>query len=156
MTGEKLNFLKNETAVVLQRLQEDTPCKWGVMNAQQMLEHLADFFDVSYEKMIFPLSVPEEQLPKYKAFLFSDKEFRENTKAPSNILGDTPFPLRQPSLAAAKENLLLSIQKFVEWFSDDAVKTSVHPAFGPLNFVEWVLLHHKHVTHHFKQFGLVS
>jgi hypothetical protein len=32
----------------------------------------------------------------------------------------------------------------------------LHPAFGDLNFTEWVQLHHKHVTHHLKQFGLIE
>lgn len=29
-----------------------------------------------------------------------------------------------------------------------------HPVFGDLNFEEWVLLNHKHVVHHLKQFGV--
>ncbi len=156
MVQEKLNFLKNGLPVALEQLQQDTAPKWGVMNAQQMLEHLADFFEVSYEKQIFPLSVPEEHLPKYKAFLLSEKEFRENTKAPTNILGEVPLDIRQPSFADAKEHLQRTIESFIEWFAADPSGTSVHPAFGPLNFEEWVLLHHKHVRHHFKQFGLMD
>lgn len=151
---EKLNFLTTGMPALLSTLDENSKAKWGVMNAQQMLEHLADFFDVSYEKIIFPLSVPEEHLPKYKAFLYSDKAFRENTKAPENVLGEVPLPLRQPSFDDARSNLQHSVEKFIGWFREDPVKTSVHPAFGPLNFEEWVILHHKHVTHHLKQFGL--
>lgn len=151
---EKLHFFTTGLPIVLQNLHADSTAKWGVMNAQQMLEHVADFFDVSYEKIIFPLSVPEEHLPKYKAFLYTDKEFRENTRAPENVLGEVPLDIRQPSFNAAKENLQQSIRNFIEWFKNDASKTSVHPAFGALNFEEWVLLHHKHVKHHLKQFGL--
>ena len=154
MNVEKLFFLREGIFDVIKGLEETTPAKWGNMNAQQMTEHLADFFDVSYEKIIFPLSVPEEHLPKYKAFLWSDKEFKENTKAPANILGEEPLALRQPSLDAAKENLQQSVEKFVEWFSNDPTKMSMHPAFGSLNYEEWVLLHHKHVKHHFTHFGL--
>lgn len=151
---EKLEFLQTGLPNVLQQLKEDTPAKWGVMNPQQMLEHVADFFDVSYEKIIFPLSVPEAHLPKYKEFLWSEKEFRENTKAPANVLGEVPLDLRQPSFADAKENLHRSIQKFIDWFKNDPSKTSLHPAFGTLNFEEWIVLHHKHVRHHLKQFGI--
>ncbi|RYD81799.1 MAG: DUF1569 domain-containing protein [Sphingobacteriales bacterium] len=156
MQEEKLSFLKQDLFVLLNNLRENSVAQWGVMNAQQMLEHVADFFEVSYEKIIFPLSVPEEHLPKYKAFLWSDKEFRENTKAPANVLGDVPIPIRQPSLEAAKKNLQQSIGQFMEWFKDDTSRTSVHPAFGPLNFEEWIILHHKHVRHHLKQFGLID
>lgn len=156
MQEEKLSFLREGMFAELENLQENNTASWGVMNAQQMLEHLADFFDVSYEKIIFPLSVPEEHLPKYKAFLYSDKAFRENTKAPANVLGEMPLPLRYPSLEAARNNLQQSIEKFIQWFKDDAAKTSVHPAFGPLNYEEWIILHHKHVKHHLKQFRLMG
>lgn len=156
MQQEKQTFLQTEMFEILNALSDDTAAGWGVMNAQQMLEHLADIFDVSYEKIIFPLSVPEEYLPKYKAFLWSDKEFRENTKAPSNIIGNTPAPLKHASLETAKQNLKTSVEKFIEWFKNDALKTSMHPAFGTLNFEEWIILHHKHVRHHFKQFGLMG
>ncbi len=155
MQQEKLGFLSDGMFQLLENLSKDAIPAWGVMNAQQMLEHLAAFFDVSYEKIIFPLSVPEEYLPKYKAFLWSDKEFRENTKAPANIIGDTPAPLRLPSFGAAQQQLKSSVENFVTWFKDDPLKTSLHPAFGLLNFEEWILLHHKHVKHHFKQFGLL-
>ena len=156
MNQEKLSFLREGMFDVLGRLEPHSPARWGSMNAQQMMEHLADFFDVSYEKIIFPLSVPEEHLPKYKAFLWSDKEFRENTKAPANVLGDEPLPLRQASIKAAEDNLKQSVEKFVEWFNTNDGKTSMHPAFGVLNFEEWILLHHKHVIHHLKQFGILN
>jgi hypothetical protein len=154
MDNQKLDFLRYGLFDTLAALEENSPANWGVMNSQQMLEHVADFFDVSYEKIIFPLSVPEEYLPKYKAFLYSDKEFRENTKAPENVLGDTPMSLRQESLEAAKNNLQQSVENFVQFFEDNPGKETMHPAFGMLSFEEWVLLHFKHVKHHLKQFGL--
>lgn len=156
MPAAKILFLKEGMFGLLSSLKENTSAKWGVMNAQQMLEHLADFFEVSYEKKFFPLAVPEEHLPKYKAFLYSDKEFRENTKAPASVLGEEPLALRLPSFEDAIIHLRHSVDKFIQWFESDPSKTSVHPAFGTLNFEEWILLHHKHVRHHFKQFGLTD
>jgi tRNA A58 N-methylase Trm61 len=47
------------------------------MNVQQMVEHVTDFFKVSFDHIKFDLVTPEEHLPKYKEFLMSDKEFRE-------------------------------------------------------------------------------
>jgi len=155
MNQEKLLFMQDKMFETLNNLSKETNAKWGVMNAQQMLEHLADFFDVSYEKIIFPLVTPQEHLPKYKAFIYSDKTFRENTKAPASVLGDTALPYRFGTLEEAKENLRNSVENFVTYFKTNADKTTVHPVFGSLNFEEWVLLHHKHVTHHFKQFGLI-
>lgn len=154
MDKEKLEFLRFGLFDTLASLDKTSVAHWGVMNPQQMLEHVADFFDVSTEKIIFPLSVPEEHLPKYKAFLYSDKEFRENTKAPENVLGETPLAERQGSLDAARQNLQRSVEHFVRFFEENPVKETLHPAFGYLNYEEWVLLHYKHVKHHLKQFGL--
>jgi len=44
---------------------------------------------------------------------------------------------------------------FFGYFSEDPEKKTLHPVFGELNFAEWVQLHHKHVTHHLKQFGII-
>jgi hypothetical protein len=42
------------------------------------------------------------------------------------------------------------------FFAEHPGQTTTHPVFGPLNFNEWILLHHKHMTHHARQFGLMD
>ncbi len=152
MDEKKLSFLKNEFIPLLKKLTTEAPRKWGKMNAQQMIEHTAAFFKVSTGKIHFALTTPVEHLPKYKEFLLSDKEFKENTKAP--VLPEEPLPLRYSSMDQAIENLDKSVIDFFDFFKDDPNKTTLHPAFGELNFDEWVRLHYKHVLHHTKQFGL--
>ncbi len=154
MTEGKNFFLKNEFVSILKKLEGDENGKWGKMNAQQMAEHVSAFFKVSTQRIKFPLTTPEEHLPKYKEFLLSDKEFRENTKAP--VLPEEPLPLHYTSMQQALDELTKSKNDFFEFFKDDHSKTTLHPAFGELNFNEWVQLHHKHVIHHLKQFGLIS
>lgn len=154
MDNEKSAFLQFGLFDTLASLDASTRPQWGLMNAQQMLEHVADFFDVSTEKIIFPLSVPEEQLPKYKAFLYSDKEFRENTKAPAKVLGEFPDPERFAGIEEAKQNLQRAVKDFVTFFEASPGKQTMHPAFGWMTYEEWVLLHFKHVKHHLKQFQL--
>ena len=153
MTKEKKSFLKNELIVLVNKLKGDEKGKWGKMNAQQMIEHVAGFFKVSTGKIHFPLTTPAEHLPKYKEFLLSDKEFRENTKAP--VLPEEPLPLQYATMPEAKNDLTKSVDDFFEFFRNDPSKTTLHPAFGELNFDEWIQLHHKHITHHLKQFGLI-
>lgn len=155
MPGEKLQFIQDEMFLLLQNITEETKPVWGKMNAQQMLEHVADFFNVSTEKIVFALVTPEEHLPKYKDFLNSDKEFRENTKAPVTVLGEEPLPLRKASVEAAKDHLKKSVKEFISYFDTDSERKTMHPVFGLLNFEEWVLLHYKHVRHHLRQFGLL-
>jgi hypothetical protein len=151
MNEAKLNFLKVEFIPVIKELEAGTQPAWGRMNAQQMVEHVADFFKVSTNKFHFELVTPAEHLPKYKEFLLSEKEFRENTKAP--MLPDEPFPLRNASLEEALKELEIEVNAFFHYFSGNQSST-LHPVFGELNFIEWVQLHHKHVKHHLKQFGI--
>ncbi len=154
MQDQKLAFIKNDLLALLNALPEDAPASWGKMNAQQMLEHMAAIFDVSADKMKFELVTPEEHLPKYKEFILSDKQFRENTKAPISVIGEEPLPLQFATYAIALENVKQSVEYFEQYFSDDPEKKTLHPVFGPLNFEEWVLLHYKHVTHHLRQFDI--
>jgi oxepin-CoA hydrolase/3-oxo-5,6-dehydrosuberyl-CoA semialdehyde dehydrogenase len=153
MTVEKSSFLKNDFIPLIKKLKGDDKGNWGKMNTQQMVEHVADFFKVSTGKIYFPLTTPAEHLPKFKEFLWSDKEFRENTKAA--VLPEEPLPLRTSNMQEAITNLEMDIISFFEFFKDDPAKTTLHPAFGELNFEEWIQLHHKHVVHHLKQFGLM-
>jgi len=155
MNEEKLKFLQNDFIESVQKLNTDTLPKWGKMNAQQMVEHVTDFFKVSTKKLLFPLVTPVEHLPKYLEFLYSDKPFRENTKGPENIVPVEPSPTYYPTLQAAVETLEKEVTDFFAYFKGDADKKTLHPVFGELNFEEWVLLHYKHVTHHLRQFGLV-
>ena len=154
MIDEKKSFLKNDFLLLINKLKGDEKAKWGKMNAQQMIEHVSAFFKVSTQKIQFPLTTPVEHLPKYKEFLLSEKEFRENTKAP--VLPEEPLPLRYSNMQEALEKLKKSVDEFFEFFKNDPDKKTLHPAFGDLNFDEWVQLHHKHVTHHLKQFGLIG
>ena len=155
MDEQKLKFIIEECVPLFKSLNGNEPGKWGKMNAQQMVEHLATIFYVSTGKIKFNLVTPIEHLPKYKEFLLSDKDFRENTKAPVNIIGEEAVPMQYATMEEALENLTASIAAFENYFKEDVEKKTLHPVFGELNFEEWVLLHYKHVTHHAKQFGLL-
>jgi len=155
MDAEKLNFIKTGVIPRVKTLPANASGKWGKMNGQQMAEHVADFFNVSTEKIKFDLVTPVEHLPKFKEFLLSDKQFRENTKAPVNIVGEEPYPLRCANMEEAVDGLAASIGSFENYFRENPGKKTTHPVFGELNFEEWVLLHFKHVTHHLRQFGLL-
>lgn len=153
MNQEKFNFISTEFILLLNALPAETVGKWGKMNGQQMVEHLAGFFKVSTGKIKFPLVTPVEHLPRYKEFLNSDKEFRENTKAP--VLPEEPLPVRFATMNESINELDRDIKEFVNLFSNNEELKTTHPVFGELNFDEWVLLHYKHVTHHLRQFGLI-
>ncbi len=155
MNNEKLQFLETGLVQRLQGLDADAKGKWGLMNGQQMTEHVTGFFKVSSGRLKFPLITPEEHLPKFKEFLWSDKEFRENTKAPLEIVPEHPLPPRNATMQQSVEELGAEVKAFTDHFTNGTATKTLHPVFGELDFDEWVQLHHKHVTHHLKQFGLL-
>lgn len=156
MTTDKADFIKGPFIQLIQKLTPENVPGWGKMNPQEMVEHVATFFDVSSAKINYDLITPEENLPKYRDFLYSDKQFRENTKAPANIIGDDPLPLQYADLNTAKDKLREAIDEFFAYFKNNPGATTVHPVFGPLDFNEWVLLHYKHISHHLRQFALLD
>lgn len=155
MDQEKLNFITNDCIGLFKKLSGDAAGKWGKMNGQQVVEHVAAVFMGSAEKIKFELTTPREHLPKYLEFLYSDKQFREYTKAPEQLIGEEPHPLRYRNMEEALEKLAGAIGYFQTYFTDHAGKKTMHPVFGELDHAEWVLLHYKHVTHHLRQFGLM-
>src|SRR4051812_21594495 len=120
MTEEKKSFLKNDLIALLKDLKGDEIGKWGKMNSQQMVEHISGFFKVSTEKIHFDLTTSPEHLPRYKEFLLSDKEFRENTKAP--VLPEEPLPLQYSTTQEAVDDLTKSVNDFFNFFKNDTAK----------------------------------
>jgi hypothetical protein len=155
MDHDKLIFITKTCLPLFTGLPADMVGKWGMMNAQQMVEHLTILFDVSTGKIQFDLVTPVEQLPRFKEFLLSDKTFRENTKAPVSVIAEEPLSLQYASMHEALEMLTAAIENFENYFKEDAEKQTMHPVFGELNYEDWVLLHYKHVTHHMRQFDLI-
>lgn len=153
MNAEKANFIRVDFLALIDKLSVNQEALWGKMSAQQMVEHVTGFFLISIDKLHFPLVTSTEHLPKLKMFLLSDKQFRENTKAP--VLPDEPLSTREPDLATAVQQLRKTIEEFFAYFEANPDKKNLHPVFGWLNFEEWVLLHYKHVAHHARQFGLL-
>jgi oxepin-CoA hydrolase/3-oxo-5,6-dehydrosuberyl-CoA semialdehyde dehydrogenase len=150
---EKLQFIRETLIPLLSSLNPADKGLWGRMNAQQMVEHLSDFFRLSSGKIHMPVVSPEEHLPKLRAFLHSNKPFRENTKAP--VLPEDPLPVRCTSMNASLEELNNALAEFLAAFTANPQLNSTHPVFGVLNEADWVQLHHKHVGHHLRQFNLL-
>ncbi len=153
MDQHKALFIRTTFIALVNGLSADTTPLWGKMSVQQMVEHVTGFFKVSTDELHFPLVTPEEHLPKFKEFLMSDKQFRENTKAP--VLPEEPLHVTEPDLKTAIKHLQSAIDAFFSFYDCHPDKKIAHPVFGPLNHEEWVLLHYKHVTHHARQFGLL-
>lgn len=154
MSLAKINFLTVEFPQMVATLNADAKGKWGVMNAQQMVEHMSYSIRIANGTIPKTILTPPESLEKSKSFMMSDKPFRENTK---NIeLPETALPLTQPDMANAIEEYKYELHEFFLTFEGNTKRTITNPFFGELNFEEWLHLLDKHARHHAKQFELME
>ena len=137
---------------ILENLDEKKSASWGKMTPQRMLEHLSDCIFMSCGIGNHELLIPEEKIKGMQAFLISDKEMPQNIQVP---FAKENTPLRNSDLELALDEFTMSWVDFEEMYSEDPNKTALHPYYGNLNYEQWLLLHAKHFTHHFTQFGLM-
>jgi hypothetical protein len=150
---DKLNFLKNEFPQLLKKLDPNAKGSWGVMNGQQMVEHMAESISFATGKNNQKLYTPAEQLKGYKDFAMSDKEFKPNTK--NALMSETAPPITMASMQEAIAAVEKELADFILYFEKNKGATLTNSFFGDLNFEEWTHLFHKHAIHHAKQFGLI-
>lgn len=149
---QKARFLKEEYARVLAGLDANTPRKWGKMNVQQMIEHMAEYVRIASGRQHMQIITPEENLPRMQGFLESEKPFRENT--PNSLMPEEPAAVKHATKDEAVEELKEEISHFFAAHEQDSNKITPNPFFGNLNFQQQVQLLHKHATHHLRQFGV--
>lgn len=150
---DKKRFLKEEFTPMLRALKPDQKGKWGVMNAQQMVEHLSEYVAIASGKKKERVVFDEEQSKRPYSFMMTDKPFRENT--PNQLLPEVPPPVKNASMEAAIAELQGEINDFFAAYAAAPSLRVQSPFFGVLGFDEQVHLLHKHTTHHARQFGLM-
>lgn len=150
---DKADFLKNKFPSLLETLESGVKGKWGVMNAQQMVEHMSDYVRIASGKTPVKALYDEEVTKKMHTFMVSEKPFRENT--PNQLLPDVPPPCRHAGMKDAIRELRSEITDFFNIYNEKPDLKLMSPFFGELGFEEQVHLLHKHATHHLKQFGLM-
>lgn len=150
---DKLNFIIKDVPELLIALEITQQPKWGKMNALQMADHLTESVQIANGKIPKKILLTAEQVEKARAFMLSEKPFRENTV---NIeMPEIPLPASSNTMEEATEKYRAEINNFVHVFSAAPDKTITNPFFGDLNFEQWTHLLHKHITHHLKQFSLL-
>ena len=153
MIRAKEDFLKNDFIPLLGKLHADAEAKWGIMNAQQMVEHFADAVKSASGKLILPTLNDGENLQKSRDFLMSEQPFKENTNNP--LIPKEGIPHRQPDLQSAINKLQKELNHFFEVFEKNPGLKTGNAFFGQLDYNMNIQLLHKHATHHLRQFGLV-
>lgn len=151
-----MSFIETDLSTFLQvlgKLDTNTQPLWGNMSAQRMVEHLTDGISMSRGLGDFKLAVPEEKANQLKQFLYTDKPMAQNIQVPF-ALPDTT--LRNADLDDAIDEFTLAWVDYEEERELEPEKLAVHPFYGNLKREEWLKVHAKHFTHHFKQFGLME
>ena len=134
-------------------LSQDSQPIFGLMNAQQMIEHLSAITKIANGNWQVEVFVSDEKSARRKPFLDSENELEIGFKP--NLLAEEPNPLQFNSIQEAIDDLVFQISYFVKVFEENPTKTVLHPFFGELDFDYWKKFQVKHFTHHFKQFQLV-
>jgi len=151
-----MSFIETDLTIFLEKLGKlstnSTPL-WGNMSAQRMVEHLTDGINMSRGIGNHQLAVPTEKAEQLKQFLYSDKPMAQNIQVPF-ALPNTP--LRNDDLEDAIDEFTSTWVDYEEDKESESEKLAIHPFYGNLTREEWLKVHAKHFTHHFKQFGLVE
>jgi hypothetical protein len=152
MTNYKEFLLKGQFEL-LDQLNEDAKPDWGIMNAQEMVEHVSSLYLITTQKIEVQLLGDEESRQKnYQYFVIGKNTFPHNIKLPGL---EKPLPLAFESLSHAIEVLKNSAEEFFNIFEGDPSLKTHHPTFGLLSFEDWQWVHYLHANHHYKQFNLV-
>ncbi|MFS4466206.1 hypothetical protein [Maribacter sp. 2210JD10-5] len=148
---DKLDYQEIKERIA--KLSESTPRKFGKMTAQHIVEHLTFSVMFSNGKMPQELIVSEESAKETKEyFIKHDNDFEAGFKTP--MLGEEPPEYFFNNLEEAKDNLLVSIEDFHNFFKENPTEKPINPIMGYLNYEEWIILHKKHFKHHFHQYGI--
>jgi hypothetical protein len=152
MDNVKPIFLKQEFIPLIQQIPPDRQPAWGLMNLQQMVEHMQAAVDLASGKINYEGDFVSPDPARMRAFLMSDKPFRENTQSP--IFPQEPLPLRNHTLQGAIGELHSSLIDFFHAFESEPGRRVFNPVFGDLDFEGQTLLLYKHALHHLRQFGV--
>jgi hypothetical protein len=150
---DKLTFLRIDFPKRCKKLQYNVKGEWGMLNGQQMVEHMSDSIRMATGKEELKVLTPDKHLDKAKKFGLSDKPFRENT--PNSTMPIVPKPVKNVNMDEAIAVYKVEMDDFISFFENNSDRVLPNPFFGFLNFNEWVHLLHKHATHHAKQFNLL-
>ncbi len=142
---------------IINGLTENTAANWGKMKSQDMLEHLEQALLVSIgEPEADVCYTPEEHLEKWQDSLYNHRTMPKDHKAPFMPEDGSLPALKHKNLDAAKQSFIDSLKKFVVYYKENPKAEHMNYVFGKLNKEMWELMHRKHFTHHFEQFGLLK
>jgi oxepin-CoA hydrolase/3-oxo-5,6-dehydrosuberyl-CoA semialdehyde dehydrogenase len=148
MTDEKI-------AECLNKLNENSKPKWGILTPQHLLEHLEHGYRImSGEIQNFEIATPEKILEKVHHSLYNYDKFPMGTKFPT-MRKEELEDLLHPDFTTAKEKFIEAREAYKTFFKENPEAILKNMVFGALNKYESHLLERKHLNHHFDQFDIL-
>lgn len=136
----------------LDKLKADKKPLWGSMSAQRMVEHLTEMIQMSIGIGNYEQLIADEKIESMQRFLESDKPMAKGIEVE---FAPKEEKLTHPELEIAVDEFVENWLNFEEYYEANPTATNLHPFYGQLDERKWRLLHSKHFTHHFQQFGLI-
>ncbi|NIF05247.1 DUF1569 domain-containing protein [Chryseobacterium sp. Tr-659] len=153
MVKKSLNNPKYYKEVVnrISSLSENSPGKWGKMNAAQMLKHCDRVLQVALKKIELPrINVLFETIgiiTKAEMYVF-------NNGIPRNMPTFQKLIVNfECDFDESKANLLETLEEFRK-ACDHKTLPDRHSLFGNMTEKDWEFLEYKHLDHHLKQFNV--
>jgi len=132
----------------LRRLTPQARALWGKMNCPQMLTHVNDQLRMSMGELPAPLVRLPVRYPPLKQLVVYTMPWPKGLPTSPALLAridQSAWPTEVASFGAL-------LDRFAERPPD--ATWPLHPAFGTLSRRAWGVLGHRHVDHHFRQFGV--
>lgn len=136
----------------LAEIQPQAVPEWGIMTPHHMVEHVLVTWRISNGRARVKSPLPDEEIARRRAFLFSDLPYERGIRNP--VQGDGLQPLRKPDMAAALVQLSDEVKTFFEYHQANPSAVEMHPVFGELDYIGWLRFQAKHMAHHAAQFGI--
>ena len=139
----------------LHKLTDSSKPKWGILSAQQMVEHLEYGYRIaSGEIQDFDITTPEKIIEKVHNMLYDYSKMPQNFDFPLAAKSKIN-ELQYADLATAKEKMLEARSEYIAFYKQNPEALLKNAVFGEMNRYEWQLLERKHLNHHFEQFGII-
>ncbi len=152
MDKDLITFFELHLPLKLDEIKIDSTREWGSMTVVEMIDHLVVGFEISLKDEEREILVPAHKLERAQAFLESDLPMPRNFAKPEQY---NAVSLHSQDIEAAKNRLLLKARDMMDFFLLNPNYSAVHPHFGRLNPKQWLLMHRKHIQHHFSQFSVI-
>ncbi len=146
-------LITSELQITISKLNVNAKPLWGKMSPQNIIEHLTGSLKMSTGKTIVKrYTTPEEAIAIKSKIIDSPAELPEGIKNP--LLTDEAPALVHKDMDTAVAELFKEIDHFKAYYKQNPDAKHTHLRMGELTHGEWLTMHNKHFTHHFKQYGL--